>query len=181
MAAEVGERRAPWLMQLQFLPSSSVLPGQPFVWIMTRPPARHSKHLLTDWLINSHETSPPTIHCVVCSQIETTRGPFCQACSRSLKQWPTDACADAICQFWLLLQLRLWRCSDEHKAGDLGQVGKWEFTDNSVSWKFSSTFPKDESKKLDSNCFSAKELKGPKSLFSWLCQFNFAGGKYLRW
>lgn len=91
----LGKHRAPRLTQLRGLLSpSSVLSGRLFVWIMTQPLARHSKHLLADWLINSRSTSTPTIHCVVCSQIETTRGPSCQACSRSPWRWPTKGSLD---------------------------------------------------------------------------------------
>lgn len=35
----------------------------------------------------------------------------------------------------------IWKCSEnKYEAGDLGQVSKWEFTDNSHSLKFSSSF-----------------------------------------
>lgn len=86
-----GRHRAPRLMQLGgLLPPSSVLSSRPFVWIMTQPLARHYKHVLADRLINSRSISTATMHCVVCSQIETTRGPSCQDCSRSLWLWPTE-------------------------------------------------------------------------------------------
>lgn len=93
----LGKHRAIQLTQLGGLfPPSSVLSGQPFVWIMTQPLARHSKHLLADLLINSRSTLTPTIHCLVYSQIEWTGVPTCQAHSRPLWWWPKMWFAAAI-------------------------------------------------------------------------------------
>lgn len=101
----------------------SVLSGWPFVWIMTQPLARHSKHLLADWLINSCSTSTPTIHCVVCSQTESTRSQSCQVCTKSL--WQTDVCNNVMscCNqgcYWRLFKMLKNKCG----AGYLVQVNK---------------------------------------------------------
>jgi len=109
-----ANHRATWLTQLgEGTPPSSIWFGRPFGWIMTQPPARHGKHLLVDWLINSRSTSLPTIHCAVCRQTETTTCLLCQAYSRSLWWRPTKdnqhviCCCDISCNLcccWSLIE-----------------------------------------------------------------------------